>query len=90
MDRGRRGLVGLFVNKFITTPRVDGSHPCSSSFFVGHTRQLETKTLAAGCNDVEREDAITRERRLEVEVPAGERGVDVKSDSVRSRISIKW
>ena len=27
------------------TPRVDGSHPGPSSFFVGHTRQLETKTF---------------------------------------------
>ena len=24
---GRRGLVGLFVNKFTTTPRVEGSNP---------------------------------------------------------------
>ena len=35
---GRRGLVGLFVNKFIKTPRVNGSHPSSSSsFFVEET-----------------------------------------------------
>ena len=35
---------------------VEGSHPGSSSFFVGHTRQLETKTFGR-TNDVERENA---------------------------------
>ena len=31
---GRRGLVGLFVNKFTMTPRVEGSNPCFSRSFI--------------------------------------------------------
>ena len=56
--------------------------PSLPLFFVGHTRQLETKTFSR-MNDVDRENAKTRERRLKTEEPAGERGVDVKNDSVR-------
>ena len=33
---GRRGLVGLFVNKFTMTPRVEGSNP-SLSIFLSYT-----------------------------------------------------
>ena len=43
---GRCGPVGLFVMyKSATAPRVDGSHPGSSSFFVGTTRQLQLDSL---------------------------------------------
>ena len=72
--------MGLFVNKFITMPRVDGSHPgSSSSFFVGHTRQLEMKTFGR-TNDVEREAAKKRGSGDEEDGRTGRRTrqVDVK------------
>ena len=69
--------------------RVDGSQPGSSSFFVGHTRQLETKTFGR-TNDVERENAKTRERRIGEKKPAGERGMVTRNASVRLSKLIKW
>ena len=76
--------MGLFVNKFITTPRVDGSHPGSSSFFVGHTRQLETKTFGR-TNDVEREDAKAGAATKDGRTGRRTWREDVKNDSVRNR-----
>ena len=58
---------------------VEGSHPGSSSFFVGTTRQLETKTFSR-MNDVDREDAKKRERRRRREEPAGERGMVTRKE----------
>ena len=73
----------------LTAPRVDGSHPGSSSFFVGDTRQLETKTFSS-TNDVERENAKTRERQIGEEKPAGERGMVTRNALVRLSKLIKW
>ena len=38
--RGRHGPVGLFVNKFTTAPRVGGSNPRRSSFFIEGTLRI--------------------------------------------------
>ena len=71
---------------------VEGSHPGSSSFFVGTTRQLQLDSSRRKRffskkmkNDVDREDAKTRERerRQRMDEPAGERGMDTRSGSVR-------
>ena len=71
---GRRGLVGLFVNKFTTMPRVDGSHPGSSSFFVG-----ERPGSSMHLREDEKIRATTRRENAgaatEENEPAGERGV---------------
>ena len=73
----------------ILSDEVEGSHPGSSSFFVGHTRQLETKTFGR-TNDVERENAknagaATKDGRT------GRRTwrEDVKNDSVRKNRKIR-
>ena len=60
---------------------VEGSPPGSSSFFVGHTRQLETKTYSARrWNDVDREDAKAGAATKKMDEPAGERGMATRNE----------
>ena len=76
---GRRGLVGLY-----TTHGAKGRWFTSRLFlffFVGTTRQLETKTYSAGWNDVDREDAKNAGAATKkMDEPAGKRGVATRNE----------
>ena len=80
---GRRGLVGLFVNKFTTAPRVEGSNrsllfffnlnfrKSSATRFGGSTRVYDGSVVL---HDDGSEKAERRERQNKSDRPAGERG----------------
>ena len=69
---GRRGPVGLFVNRFTTVPRVEGS---KTRFFSSCKKNVSLKS-----EPTRRERGAAQERREEEEEPAGESGMDTRKD----------
>ena len=72
---GRRGPVGLFVNRFTTVPRVEGSKLGSSLSFSSCKKNVSLQS-----EPTRRERGAAQERQEEEEEPAGKSGMDTRKD----------
>ena len=88
---GRRGLVGLFVNVFTTTPRVEGSNPRLSLSFIRSKSEeaFVTRRNVSARSGPQRREWRARERRTEEEERAGVSGKGLREwfGSFRRRLN---